>query len=1036
MRIIRAFVLLFVLTFLLSIVILVFPATRYNSTNSSFISPVSTPIIPKESNISSNFVSQQSSYYHWWDIDYWANSADQLPPKMNGTFTAVLNNISGLASADAILYLPLNVAYGTSSNNCVWFQFDIQFTSGGSTLWAIWDNLEPASNASCYDYQYVGIPYIVGDEYNFELATSGTNTVTFSIKDITSGASWSTSSWKWTVPSLTMLYDASWFFSPASAVEGYTTNLQLGNVTYFQTYVGYNLQTHWHRGDVYSPSGIGTQVSGGPGFYYWSMFSPSPTVKVSATGLSEPWGVALTPDGAYAYVTDYASDSVSVINTATNHVTETIAVGGSPTGVAITPDGAYAYVTNPGSNSVSVISTATNNVTSTITVGAKPFGVAITPNGRHVYVTHGVFSDLVSEISTVTNTVEARILVDWDCFGLAVSPDGTHTYVTCYSGLVYVLNAANTVTATISGLYALRDVAFTPNGAYAYVTDSGNGLGNGTVSVINTATNMVTANVTGISEPSDIESVVVSPNGAYVYATNSASDTISVINTASNTVTAIIPVKGNPVGVAITPNGAYVYATSSNAPGSVSVISTATNTVTATLRGIAAAGPLTMDIGQCQLFTATPWDGSGAIHYQWYVDAGAVGTDSSTYSYTASGSYSSVTCKVTDSASPPRTSPASNAVSITVNPALTVSVTPTSFTMDVGQSLIFTCAASGGTGTLSYQWYLAGSAVSGETSTSYIFTASSANSPTIYCKVTDEASSPLTVQSNIPSVTVNPTLAAPTVTPTLATVGQGQTSSLTSTAVTTGTSPYSYQWLIEVPGGSSFSAISAATLSSYNFVTGSSTATGLWSFELKVTDATGAFVTSNGTTVTVNPALSVTVSPSPVVMNNGQTQTFTATPSGGSGTYTGYQWYVNGSTQNGQTSSTFSLTSGSLGSYLVSVTVTDSSGVTSSQSTAVAATTSVSSTPTPTNQPTPNPTANPTQNPNPTAPATLTSSPTKSANPSPSSTPSIPEYPLEIVLAFLTICVFLALTMNKNQRLRIKTDKKDKEEQKVAQKTN
>ncbi len=52
---------------------------------------------------------------------------------------------------------------------------------------------------------------------------------------------------------------------------------------------------------------------------------------------------------------------------AQNTVTATITVGSEPRGVAVTPNGAYAYVTNEGSGTVSVISTATNTVTATIT---------------------------------------------------------------------------------------------------------------------------------------------------------------------------------------------------------------------------------------------------------------------------------------------------------------------------------------------------------------------------------------------------------------------------------------------------------------------------------------------------------------------------------------------------------------------------------------------------------------------------------------------------------------------------------------------
>jgi hypothetical protein len=82
---------------------------------------------------------------------------------------------------------------------------------------------------------------------------------------------------------------------------------------------------------------------------------------------------------------------------------------------------------------------------------------------------------------------------------------------------------------------------------------------------------------------------------------------------------------------------------------------------------IAPVGPITLDLGQVQVFDATVSGGSGVIHYQWYNDGAVVGTDSSSYSYTATGSSHSITCTVTDSASTPVTSPVSNAVSVTVS---------------------------------------------------------------------------------------------------------------------------------------------------------------------------------------------------------------------------------------------------------------------------------------------------------------------------------------------------------------------------------
>ena len=101
-----------------------------------------------------------------------------------------------------------------------------------------------------------------------------------------------------------------------------------------------------------------------------------------------PIGIAITPDGTRVYVTnagdpfDRANGTVAVIDTATDTVVATISVGILPEAVAITPDGTRAYVANTGTSTVSVIDTASLNVVSTIRVGKSPWGVAIGPPPR------------------------------------------------------------------------------------------------------------------------------------------------------------------------------------------------------------------------------------------------------------------------------------------------------------------------------------------------------------------------------------------------------------------------------------------------------------------------------------------------------------------------------------------------------------------------------------------------------------------------------------------------------------------------------
>ena len=94
---------------------------------------------------------------------------------------------------------------------------------------------------------------------------------------------------------------------------------------------------------------------------------------------ASPQGITVSPNGTFAYVANELSNTISVINTATNAVIATIPVGIRPRIIVFTLDGTRAYVTNQNSNTVSVINTATNAVINTINVGIEPVGIDITP---------------------------------------------------------------------------------------------------------------------------------------------------------------------------------------------------------------------------------------------------------------------------------------------------------------------------------------------------------------------------------------------------------------------------------------------------------------------------------------------------------------------------------------------------------------------------------------------------------------------------------------------------------------------------------
>ena len=91
-------------------------------------------------------------------------------------------------------------------------------------------------------------------------------------------------------------------------------------------------------------------------------------------------------------------------------VTATITVSTGPRGVAVSPDGTKAYVTNFTTNNVSVINTTTNAVDATITVGTAPFGVAFSPDGSKVYVTN--YTDSTVSVIDLRATASASASTD------------------------------------------------------------------------------------------------------------------------------------------------------------------------------------------------------------------------------------------------------------------------------------------------------------------------------------------------------------------------------------------------------------------------------------------------------------------------------------------------------------------------------------------------------------------------------------------------------------------------------------------------
>ena len=172
--------------------------------------------------------------------------------------------------------------------------------------------------------------------------------------------------------------------------------------------------------------------------------------------------------------------------------------------------------------------------------------------------------------------------------GVAITPDNSTVYVAEGSnGTLEVIDTAtDTVTTTITLSGNPTAIAITPNGRFAYVTEPGV-VGSSSIQVIDTSSNTISATISNLSLPTGI---AIAPNGAFAYAADECPTPsvacVDVINLSTNKVTTTIQIAGTstsqPNSIAVSADGASVYLTAVDATSKdveICVIATSTNTV-------------------------------------------------------------------------------------------------------------------------------------------------------------------------------------------------------------------------------------------------------------------------------------------------------------------------------------------------------------------------------------------------------------------------------------------------------------------------
>ena len=309
----------------------------------------------------------------------------------------------------------------------------------------------------------------------------------------------------------------------------------------------------------------------------------------------------------FAYVGEAFSNSIRVIDTATNTETATIATN-SPSKIAVHPSGNFIYVpVNPGAwslGSLDVYNTSNNSLVATIPVGAGPSEIALHPSGDYVYVISssaqvpsGSGPGVISVVDTSTNTVSATVEIAHKFSEIVIHPSGNILYVGV--GVAGTITAIDTNTLqpidAFNIGFKVMDLAIHPSGQYLYAASGA------TLKVIDTTTNSV---VDSVAIDGGGYSIAVHPDGNTVYVANYTNSSVSVVDTTTNTMTASVSTSF-PFTLAVHPSGDFVYVTgftASGPDGFVAVIDTASNQITDTIsvaanEGSAIGLPLSITIG-------------------------------------------------------------------------------------------------------------------------------------------------------------------------------------------------------------------------------------------------------------------------------------------------------------------------------------------------------------------------------------------------------------------------------------------------------
>jgi YVTN family beta-propeller protein len=177
-----------------------------------------------------------------------------------------------------------------------------------------------------------------------------------------------------------------------NGARAFTTNIPAMTVSALDVQ-GRTVATPWNvgariEGLGVTPDGTEVWVGGNDSHTVYVLDGATGAVQARIEGFGMPYRIGISPDARTAVVSDPGAERIHLVDVKTRTIRTTLNVPAllpaegaqpSPQGVAISPDGAYAFVTLKAAAKVAVVDIARGTIVKVLPVGAGSDGVGYSP---------------------------------------------------------------------------------------------------------------------------------------------------------------------------------------------------------------------------------------------------------------------------------------------------------------------------------------------------------------------------------------------------------------------------------------------------------------------------------------------------------------------------------------------------------------------------------------------------------------------------------------------------------------------------------